>query len=257
MTIHQFPIPTVAALILNADNEFLLLKSDKWSGNYSLPAGKVEFGETLSQAILREIKEETGLEVHSVTPLLVQEIITPDSFHEKAHFVSYNYVCKTEQQEVTLNHEATEYLWASVSKLSQLKLNDPTKELIDHYLKEKEDKVIISNISIPCIVGIHDFEREKLQDIFVSLQITTNIKTPALSKNIEDAVDYDILTKQITSVVQDGEYLLIETMAEDIANLVLRDEKVSNVIVTVKKPSALKNVDFPAIEINRGKSVFN
>ena len=59
-----YPEPTVGALVLNNQNKILLVKSHKWINNrYSVPGGHVEIGESLSTAIIREVKEETGLEI--------------------------------------------------------------------------------------------------------------------------------------------------------------------------------------------------
>ena len=57
-----YPEPTVGALIINNKKEILLVKSHKWLNNkYSVPGGHVEIGESFEEAIIREVKEETGL----------------------------------------------------------------------------------------------------------------------------------------------------------------------------------------------------
>ena len=59
-----YPEPTVGALIINNKKEILLVKSHKWLNNkYSVPGGHVEIGESFEEAIIREVKEETGLDI--------------------------------------------------------------------------------------------------------------------------------------------------------------------------------------------------
>ncbi len=55
-----YPEPTVGALIVNKEGKILLTKSHKWFDKYTLPGGHIEVGETMKEAIIREVKEETG-----------------------------------------------------------------------------------------------------------------------------------------------------------------------------------------------------
>jgi 8-oxo-dGTP diphosphatase len=64
-------IEAVVAVITNPENPNQLLAIKRASGGIGLPGGKVDPGETLSQAIDRELSEETGLKVFSKTPIFV------------------------------------------------------------------------------------------------------------------------------------------------------------------------------------------
>lgn len=57
MTDQRYPEPTVGALILNLQGQLFLMKSPKWRGKYVVPGGHVELGESLEEALRREIKE--------------------------------------------------------------------------------------------------------------------------------------------------------------------------------------------------------
>ena len=57
----QRPTPTVGALIYNALGQVLLIRTDKWSGKWGIPGGKIEYGESSENALRREISEETKL----------------------------------------------------------------------------------------------------------------------------------------------------------------------------------------------------
>jgi nucleoside triphosphatase len=73
--ITRYPEPTVGALILNGNKQILLARSNKWKNRYTLPGGHIELGETMEEALRREVKEETGLEVKPIRFLNLQEAI--------------------------------------------------------------------------------------------------------------------------------------------------------------------------------------
>ena len=89
----KYPLITVGALIFNKKNKILFVKSNKWKGQYGIPAGKVHYGEKIIDRLKREIKEETKLDVYGIKFLLRQEIINPKDFFKKLHFVSLNNTC--------------------------------------------------------------------------------------------------------------------------------------------------------------------
>ena len=132
------PIVTVAALVFNPEGKFLLLKSKKWKGKWGIPAGKVEYGERTEEALKREIREETGLEIEKIKFLKMQELIKERDFWEEAHFVSINSQCRAENENVTLNNEAEEYMWAGPEEALKLDINRPTRELVEYFINNQK-----------------------------------------------------------------------------------------------------------------------
>ncbi len=252
---EKCPLITAGALIFNRKNQILFLRSNKWKGKYGIPAGKVHFGESIISALRREIKEETNLDVYGIKFLLNQEIIIPKDFFKKAHYVSSNFACRAKNEKVKLNYEAESYKWITAENALKLKLNNPTKELVQYCLKQKnKDKIIINDLEIDCIAGIRKKERKKNQKIFVTVGIYTNTKKAAKSSNIGDTINYSSAVKNIKKLVVNKKYLLLETMAEDIAKMILKDKKVNNVKVLIKKPKAIKEGKYAAVEIARGQN---
>src|SRR6266516_4409321 len=84
-----YPEPTVGALIVNKDGKILLTKSHKWFDKFTLPGGHIEVGETMEEAVKREVKEEVGLAVEVVEFLLMQEAIFAKEFWQKKHFIFF------------------------------------------------------------------------------------------------------------------------------------------------------------------------
>jgi nucleoside triphosphatase len=135
MATQHYPEPTVGALIVNTEGQLLLIKSHKWHGRYVVPGGHVELGETLEQALRREVREETGLEIYDIEFLLLQEFIFDDAFWQNRHFIFFDFACKTSGLHVTLNSEAQEYVWVAPGDALDLPVDDYTRRAIEAYLE--------------------------------------------------------------------------------------------------------------------------
>lgn len=81
-----YPEPTAGALIFNLEDKIFLLKSHKWKGRYTIPGGHIELGESMEQALKREINEETGLDIYDIKFICLQEFIFDDQFWKKNPF---------------------------------------------------------------------------------------------------------------------------------------------------------------------------
>jgi nucleoside triphosphatase len=134
MAEQQYPEPTVGALILNPDGELLLVRSHKWHVRYTLPGGHVELGESLEEAVIREAKEETGLDVFDPEFLTYQQFIFDDSFYKERHFIFFDFLCRTEDQAVILNDEAEDYLWVRPEEALSLEVSPFLKKALRVYL---------------------------------------------------------------------------------------------------------------------------
>ncbi len=133
MSEQQYPEPTVGALIFNREGKALLVKSDKWRDKYCIPGGHIELGETMEDALRREIKEETGLDIYDVKFVMMQEFIFDEAFYEQRHFIFHDFVCKTDASEnqVVLNFESQEFVWVSLKETLRLPLEPYTRRLIE------------------------------------------------------------------------------------------------------------------------------
>ena len=131
-----FPEPTVGALIVNDEGKILLAKSHKWFDKYTLPGGHIEVGESMIDAVRREVKEEVGLDVEVVEMLLVQEAIFAPEFYKKKHFIFIDFYCKSKEQQVKLDqNEIQDYIWVFPGAAYNLKLDSFTRKTLDRYLE--------------------------------------------------------------------------------------------------------------------------
>jgi len=136
---QKYPEPTVGALILNEEGKVLLVKSFKWEGYYTVPGGHVEVGETMEEAVKREVREEVGLEVEPIEFLRIQQAICPKEFYKEGHFIFLDFLCKTKNSNVKLDgKEIQEYIWVEPEKALKLNLETFTRNLIKKFLEKKE-----------------------------------------------------------------------------------------------------------------------
>ena len=131
-----YPEPTVGALIVNKEGKILLTKSHKWFNKYTLPGGHIEVGETMKEAVIREVKEEVGLDVEVGDMLLMQEAIFAEEFWKRKHFIFFDFLCKSKDQPVKLDgNELQEYLWEYPGAAFKLNLDSFTRKTLEKYLQ--------------------------------------------------------------------------------------------------------------------------
>ncbi len=137
-----FPEPTVGALISNPQGKILLVKSHKWFDNYTLPGGHIEVGETMVEAVKREVREEVGLNVEVERMLLMQEAIFAPEFYKKRHFIFIDFACRTKDDQVKLDqNEIQDHIWVYPGAAYNLKLDSFTKKTIDKFLGRSHSSI--------------------------------------------------------------------------------------------------------------------
>ncbi len=116
MSNGKSPSVIIGVSVFNSRNEVLLIRQPKWGGRFGLPGGHVEHGETLHEAAIREIKEETGLDISGLEFFTISESIGPADYAEKdRHFIFIDYRARKKQgQKVAISRESTEFAWRTV-----------------------------------------------------------------------------------------------------------------------------------------------
>ncbi len=135
------PIATVGALIFNSRDEVLMVRTHKWSDLWGIPGGKIKWGEPSVDALRRELREETGLEVDEIEFVLVQDCIHSKEFYRDAHFILMNYTCRcVGEPEVRLNEEAREFRWVRPGEALAMAINQPTRVLLEAVVERTRNR---------------------------------------------------------------------------------------------------------------------
>jgi dihydroneopterin aldolase/D-erythro-7,8-dihydroneopterin triphosphate epimerase len=113
------------------------------------------------------------------------------------------------------------------------------------------DYIEIRDLFLRTIIGINPDERVSRQDVMINVRLETDTRPAARTDNIDDAVNYRTITKEIIDLVEKSRFHLVERMAEEIAQLCLQDERVRRALVTIEKPAALRFARSVGLTIER------
>ncbi len=115
------------------------------------------------------------------------------------------------------------------------------------------DRVVIKDLRLECRVGVAEEERKRGQQLLVDVEIFRGLREAGREDNIGKTADYYNVSLLIEKALNGREFRLIEAVAETIAESVLQQFNAERVNVRVKKPAALKNAGYAAVEITRGR----
>ncbi len=112
------------------------------------------------------------------------------------------------------------------------------------------DRLILHDVAVACRLGVQEWERRTPQSVWIDLELAIDAARAASTDDVRQTVDYAQLVTSIKGLAQAQSYQLMETLAEAIASLVLRQSGTARVRVLVKK-RALAEVGYAAVEIER------
>ena len=118
------PVCAVGAIVLEK-GEVLLVRRDHAPalGQWSLPGGRVEWGETLREAVAREVREETGIDIDVEGLAGIAERIVPDDDGKiEYHYVILDFWAKPKSRDLTAGDDASEARWVNVADLNDYEL---------------------------------------------------------------------------------------------------------------------------------------
>ena len=126
------PYLAVSAAIFRAERVLIVRRGvPPMQGIYTLPGGGVELGETLEQAVMREVREETGLAIEPLSLAGYRQVIARDSEGKiERHFVILPFAARYLAGEISLNTELAEAKWLLPAELSGLRTTEGLAEIV-------------------------------------------------------------------------------------------------------------------------------
>lgn len=126
------PACAVGAIVMDKGRLLMVLRDrEPLKGYWTLPGGRVELGESMREAIVREVREETGIDI-DVDGLLgvVERIVRDDDGAIVYHYVILDFVATPRTTEVKAGDDAADVRWVPVDELHDLKLTDGLIEFL-------------------------------------------------------------------------------------------------------------------------------
>ncbi len=115
------------------------------------------------------------------------------------------------------------------------------------------DIIYINDLRIETIIGIYGWERRTRQTVVLDIEMGTDIRKASASDNVEDTLNYKTVAERLFEFVGGSEFELIETLAEQISDILLNEINVPWLRLKLNKQGALKGVRDVGVFIERGQ----
>lgn len=115
------------------------------------------------------------------------------------------------------------------------------------------DIVFIRELRADTVIGVYDWERNIRQTVVLDLEMSSDNRRAAGSDQIGDALDYAAISARVLSFIEGSEFLLIETLAEQVAALIMQEFHVAWLRLRLSKPGAVAQAKAVGVLIERGE----
>ena len=126
---------------------------------------------------------------------------------------------------------------------------DKNKKLFNY-----EKKILIKDLTLDLKLGYYDFEKERSQKVKFSLEIDYEDKKPTSDKDIKSIVNYGQIVKLIKKLTKNKHYNFLETLAEDVFDILLKDRRIGKIMLQIEKLAILKDCSSVGIQITKKRS---
>ena len=126
---------------------------------------------------------------------------------------------------------------------------DKNKSLFNY-----EKKILIKELILDLKLGYYDFEKEKPQKVKFSLEIDYEDKKPTNDKDIKSIVNYGLVVKLIKKLTKNKHYNFLETLAEDVFDILFKDKRIGKIKLQIEKLQILKDCTSVGIQITKKRS---
>lgn len=115
------------------------------------------------------------------------------------------------------------------------------------------DIVYIHDLRIDTIIGVYEWERQIKQTLSFNLEMATDIRQAAATDDLQYAINYKAVSDRLIEFVESAQPQLLETLAENIANIIISEFHVPWLRLQVSKAGAVRAARDVGLIIERGK----
>ncbi|HUY85369.1 MAG TPA: dihydroneopterin aldolase [Candidatus Dormibacteraeota bacterium] len=108
--------------------------------------------------------------------------------------------------------------------------------------------IYIKDLVVEARHGVHPEEKEHPQRFIFNVELTLDSDRAGVSDDLADTLDYSELRRKVIDTAQNNSFNLIERLAGEVANQILRDKRVSKVVISIDKPDVYDN-GMPAVRL--------
>lgn len=115
------------------------------------------------------------------------------------------------------------------------------------------DTVFISQLRADTVIGVYDWERRVRQTVVLDIDMASDNRAAAATDAIDDALDYAAVSARVLAFLEQSQFQLIETMAEQVADIILAEFGVGWLRLRLAKPGAVLEAQAVGVQIERGE----
>jgi FolB domain-containing protein len=113
------------------------------------------------------------------------------------------------------------------------------------------DRIFLRDLCLSCTIGVNEWEREVRQTVKIDLDLEVDLAEAGRTDDLNLTIDYKVVRDRIETLVTQSRFLLVEALAESIAQACLAEPRVQRARVRVEKPGALRATRTVGVEIIR------
>ena len=117
-----------------------------------------------------------------------------------------------------------------------------------------EKKILIKDLILDLKLGYFDFEKEKDQKVKFSLEVNYQDKKPSNDKDLKSIANYDKIVRLIKKLVKNKHYNFLETLAEDVFDVLFKDKRIDKITLQIEKLEIMKDCSSVGIQISKKRS---
>ncbi|EWS70898.1 dihydroneopterin aldolase [Vibrio vulnificus BAA87] len=116
------------------------------------------------------------------------------------------------------------------------------------------DKVFIEQLEVITTIGVYDWEQQIKQKLVLDIEMAHDNRPAGKSDDVADALDYAQVSEAVLNHIESGRFLLVERVAEEVAELIMTQFSVPWIRIRLAKPGAVPQARAVGVVIERGQA---